>query len=187
MADQWRKGDKASSVAYGAALITSLTIFGALAIELKDLVNGKDPRPMNTLKFWAAAYSQGGGLGIFGDFMYTGLGGSNRAGSPNWASFFGPVFGSAVDLANLPTAAMRDKVGAEALRFARGHMPFVNLWYAKSAIDHAGLQDLQEMLSPGYLARMRQTAMKEWGQDYWWRPSQGAPARAPDFGNIIGR
>ncbi|AZY52834.1 hypothetical protein [Bordetella avium] len=194
VADQWRNGDKASSVAYGAALTTSLTIFGALAIELKDLVNGKDPRPMNTAKFWAAAYSQGGGLGIFGDMLYTGLGGNNRAGSPNWASFFGPVFGSAVDLANLTVGnagqALQGKTtyaGAEALRFARGHMPFVNLWYAKSAIDHAGLQDLQEMLSPGYLARMRQTAMKEWGQDYWWRPGQGAPARAPDFGNITGR
>lgn len=194
MADQWRNGDKASAVAYGAALTTGLTIFGALAMELKDLVNGKDPRPMTTAKFWGAAFAQGGGLGVFGDLLYTGLGGNNRAGSPNWASFFGPVFGSAVDLANLTVGnagqAMQGKTtyaGAEAVRFARGHLPFVNLWYAKSALDHAGLQDLQEMLSPGYLARMRQSAMKEWGQDYWWRPGQGAPARAPDFGNITGR
>lgn len=194
MADQWRAGEQASAVAYGAALMTGVTIFGALAMELKDLVNGKDPRPMDTGKFWAAAFAQGGGLGIFGDMMYTGLGGNNRAGSPNWASFFGPVFGSAVDLANLTAGnagqAMRGEdthAGAEAVRFARSHLPFVNLWYTKSAVDHAGLQDLQEMLSPGYLSRMRQSALRDWGQDYWWQPGQGMPARAPDFGNITGQ
>jgi hypothetical protein len=190
--DQWRNGEKVSSVAYGAGLTTALTIFGGLVIELKDLLAGKDPRPLNTWAFWGAAFAQGGGVGIFGDLLYTGLGGQNRAGVPNWMGFFGPVIGSAMEGVNLTAGnigeAARGKethAGAEAVRFAKSHLPFVNMWYAKSAIDHAGLQDLQEMLSPGYLGRMRQRANTDWGQDFWWEPGTGMPQRAPDLNNAF--
>lgn len=195
MVDQWRQPNgKVSSVAYGAGLIGGVTVFGALAIELKDLANGKDPRDMSTSKFWAAAFAQGGGLGIFGDLLYTGMGGNNRAGAPNWTSLLGPVIGSGFEAANLTTGnigqAMRGErthAGAEAVRFARSHMPFVNLWYAKAAIDHAVLHDLQEMMSPGYLARMRQNAARDWGQSFWWQPGQTMPRRAPDLTKALGR
>lgn len=193
-AEQWRVGDKASAVAYSAALATGLTTFGAIAMQLKDLINGKDPRDMTTAKFWGAAFAQGGGVGIFGDVLYTGMGGQNRAGLPNWMNLAGPVIGSAFEAAdltfgNIGQAARGEDthVGAEALRFARSHAPFVNLWYAKGALDHAGLQDLQEYLSPGYLQRMRERAHKDWGQDFWWRPGEGLPDRAPDMENALGR
>lgn len=194
MAEEWRTGEKASSVAYGAGLSTALTIFGALAVELKDIVNGKDPRDMTTPKFWGAAFAQGGGVGIFGDFLYTGMGGQNRAGVPNWMNLAGPVVGSGFEAVDLTAGNVGQLVrgeetnaGAEAVRFARSHMPFVNLWYAKSAIDHAGLQDLQEMLSPGYLRRMRDRAYKDWGQDFWWTPGELAPDRAPDLNAAVGQ
>lgn len=193
MADQWRRGDKASSVAYGAALTTGLTIFGALAVQMKDIINGKDPRDMAEAKFWGAAFAQGGGVGIFGDLLYTGMGGENRAGLPNWMNLGGPVIGSAFEAIDLTFGnvgqAVRGedtRVGAEALRFARSHMPFVNLWYAKGALDHAVLHDIQEYLSPGYQSRMRQRARKDWGQDFWWRPGEGLPRRAPDLEAAIG-
>jgi hypothetical protein len=191
MADQWRAGDKASAVAYGAALTTGMTLFGALAIQLKDLAAGKDPRDMTTAKFWGAAFMQGGGIGIFGDILYTGIGGQGRAGVSNWMSLAGPVIGSVFEAAdltvgNLGEAARGEEThaGAEAVRFARSHLPFINLWYARAAIDHAVLQDVQEILSPGYLARMRRRARQDWGQEYWWRPGDKTPKRAPDFGNV---
>ncbi len=194
MAEQWRIGNKASSVAYGAALMTTLPLFGAIALQMKDIIFGKDPRDMTTAKFWGAAFAQGGGVGIFGDFLYTGMGGQNRAGVPNWMNLAGPVIGSGFEAIDLTLGnigeAVRGKethAGAEAVRFARSHLPFVNLWYAKSALDHAGLQDLQEMLSPGYLSRMRERAHKDWGQDFYWRPGEGMPSRAPDFSNAAGK
>ena len=194
MAEQWRIGDKASSVAYGAALMTTLPLFGAIALQMKDIIFGKDPRDMTTAKFWGAAFAQGGGVGIFGDFLYTGMGGQNRAGVPNWMNLAGPVIGSGFEAIDLTLGnigeAVRGKethAGAEAVRFARSHLPFVNLWYAKSALDHAGLQDLQEMLSPGYLSRMRERAHTDWGQDFYWRPGEGMPSRAPDFSNAAGK
>lgn len=181
-------------LAYGAALTTGLTMFGALSLQLKDLKEGKDPRDMTTLKFWVAAFVQGGGMGIFGDFLYTGAGGMGRAGLPNWMSLAGPVVGSGLELVDLTAGNVFEAArgedthaGAEAFRFARSHMPLVNLWYAKAAFDHAGLHDLQEMLSPGYLGRMQAREKRDWNQERWWSPGSGLPERAPDVEAAFGR
>lgn len=56
----------------------------------------------------------------------------------------------------------------------------------KGALDHAGLQDLQAYLSPGYLGRMREHAHKDWGQEFWWKPGTGLPDRAPHLGEAVG-
>ena len=150
------------------------------------------PGPMDTPKFWAAAFMQGGGTGVFGDILYTGMGGQNRAGVPNWMSLLGPVLGSGAEALDLTLGnggeALKGKethAGAEAVRFAKSHLPFLNLWYAKAAIDHAALQDLQEYLSPGYLSRMQQRAQADWGQSFWWQPGQGMPERGPDLGRAV--
>ena len=181
-------------LAYGAALATSLTMFGALALQLKDMASGKDPRDMTTPKFWGAAFVQGGGTGILGDLLYTGAGGNGRAGLPNWMGLAGPVVGSGLELADLTVGnafeAAKGKdthAGAEGIRFVRSHTPLVNLWYAKSAFDHAALHDLQEMASPGYLGRMQERARTDWNQDFYWPPGGGMPERAPAFDSAFGR
>ena len=79
------------------------------------------------------------------------------------------------------------KAAAEALRWAKSNTPLINLWYTRAAIDNAMLNQLQENLNPGYLARMRARARKEFGQDYWWEPGEALPDRAPDFSNLGGR
>lgn len=183
-------------VAYSAAMMTSLTLFGAVATQLKDLAQGKDPRDMTTGKFWGAAFMQGGGLGIFGDVLYTSMGGNNRSGQANWTSLAGPVFGTAIDAADVTvgnaarylaagSASKREKVAgkaqADALRFARGNTPFINLWYARATIDHMVLHDLQEHVSPGYLRKMKKRARKDWEQEYWWDPGDTLPDRAPNM------
>lgn len=181
-------------LAYGASLMVTLTAFGALSLQAKDLVAGKDPRPMDNGKFWAASFVQGGGLGIYTDLLYTGMGGQNRGGAPNWASIAGPVFGTAFDaidvtLGNLgqELQGKDSKFGAELMRFTRSNLPLVNLWYARGAIDHSFFHAAQDSMSPGYLSRMRQRARRDWGQDYWWDPGTGLPDRAPDFSNAVGQ
>lgn len=186
-------------VAYSVAMMTSLTLFGAIATQLKDMVSGKDPRDMTSPKFWAAAFMQGGGMGIFGDILYTGMGGNTRGGQANWTSLAGPVFGNVFDGLNVVRRGAgwaiadegdadkaRDQFGAEALRFAKGNTPFANLWYLRATVDHLALHDMQESLSPGYLQRMKRRAQKEYGQKFWWEPGESAPDRAPDFANAVG-
>ncbi|WP_313248999.1 hypothetical protein [Stenotrophomonas acidaminiphila] len=186
-------------VAYSVAMMASLQLFGAVSMQLKDIVQGKDPRDMTTGKFWAAAAAQGGGLGVFGDILYTGMGGEARGGQANWTSLLGPVFGNVMDAFNIARKGAgwvladegkaddaRRNFGAEVLRFTKGNMPFVNLWYLRAAVDHMLLHELQEQLSPGYLRRMRRKAQKEWGQGFWWEPGEATPERAPNLETAAG-
>jgi hypothetical protein len=66
-----------SAARYAAALFILTTLGGAAAMEAKELLKGKDARRFrarmrprsSTRKFWGAATLQGGGWGIYGDFL----------------------------------------------------------------------------------------------------------------------
>jgi hypothetical protein len=185
----------ANRLAYGAAFMISSAALGAIAFQAKQIVQGKDPIDMSQPKFWLRALAQGGGLGIVGDFLLTDPTQSPGDAAANaFKSAAGPVAGTIADvglklgLTNIYKAAngKETHAGAEALNIARQHMPFVNLWYAKAAIDHMGMHALQENLSPGYLSRMKQRAQQDFRQGFWWQPGTGGPDRAPDFAAAIG-
>jgi len=185
-----------------ASLFVLSTITGAMALEIKALADGKDPRalwesddPVRMSKTWVAAAMQGGALGIFGDFLTST---ANRGGSDFMSTMAGPIPGMVGDVANLgigsmAKAAMGDDledVGADALadsvRIARGLVPGSSLWYAKAAFNNLVFGQLQELASPGYLDRMRRRVARETGQDYWWQPGEIMPERAPDLGAAAG-
>lgn len=183
----------ANKAAYTAALAVSGTILGAIAFQTKQVVQGKDPVDMTTPKFWTRAIAQGGGAGFMGDIV---LGDTTQDRSPLDSLSrltMGPSFGSLADAWELTkgnfdewNAGKDTHAGAEALRFAKGHLPYINLWYSKAALDHLLLHSLQENLSPGYLDRQRSKAQKDWQQGYWWEPGQAMPDRAPDISAIGG-
>lgn len=183
----------ANRLAYAGALMVSLTALGAVAFQTKQLVSGKDPVDMTTPKFWKQSLLQGGGLGFAGDILF---GDTTQDRSPLDSLgrlALGPSFGSVADLYELTKgnideyqAGKETHAGAEGLRFARSHLPLVNLWYAKAALDHFALFALQENMSPGYLGRIQGKARKDWGQDYWIDPDSG-DVRAPDFSAVTGQ
>jgi hypothetical protein len=55
---------------YAAGLLITTTLYGALAIQLKEIGKGRDARPVDDAKFWGHAVLQSGGLGIYGDFLF---------------------------------------------------------------------------------------------------------------------
>ena len=183
----------ANKAAYTAALAVSGTILGAIAFQTKQVVQGKDPIDMTTPKFWTRAIAQGGGAGFMGDIV---LGDTTQDRSPLDSLSrltMGPSFGSLADAWELTkgnfdewNAGKDTHAGAEALRFAKGHLPYVSLWYSKAALDHLLLHSLQENLSPGYLDRQRSKAQKDWEQGYFWTPGEAMPDRAPDVSAIGG-
>jgi hypothetical protein len=188
----------ASRVEYGAMLAVFGTMLGGIALQLKDMSSGKDPRDMTNFKYWAAAFAQGGGLGYVADLVYQLSGGKQSQGGVSStaqmaSALVGPVIGTAFEfgdltLGNLGQAARGEDThfGAEAMRLARSNTPFVNLWYAKTVVDHAGYNQLQELLSPGYQRRVQQRIRKDWGQEMWWPRDSTLPDRAPNFGNAVG-
>lgn len=196
----------AQRLRYAAGNVVMPTLFGGVSLLLLDLAAGRDPRdvtgsmgddPERLSRFWLAAMSKGGGLGFLGDMLLSGQGAHGQSGaSAAIGGVAGPVAGAAfelvydVGLENLREAAQGKDThaGAEAFRWARGHMPAVNLWYTKLVVDQALANELQEFLSPGYLAKQRGRMEKQWASTWWWDPGAGleGPDRAPSFESIAG-
>jgi hypothetical protein len=188
----------ANRLMYGGALLLTTTALGAIALQAKQVLSGKDPIDMtgtHAAKFWTRAVAQGGGLSIVGDMMLNDPGNSTSDAARSFAgTMAGPGIstaaqGLAIAVENAHKAAngKPTHAGAETVSLLRQNAPYLNLWYAKAAVDHAGMHALQENLSPGYLGKMQQRAAKEWGQSNWWQPGTGLPHRAPDFGKAVGQ
>lgn len=184
----------ANRLAYSGAMLASLTMLGAVAFQSKQVVAGKDPVDMTTPKFWSRAFAQGGGLGFVGDLLLSDTTDDRSPLDSFGRAILGPSFGTAADLYDLTKgnadealAGKDTHIGAESFRFARGHLPLVSLWYARAALDHAGLQAMQEAMSPGYLSRVRNKQRKDWGGSWWWEPGASFDEmRAPDWQAVAG-
>lgn len=153
-----------------AHLIVSSTVLGYLAGAAKDVAKGRMPRDPRDPKTWAAALVQGGGLGIYGDFLF---GETNRYGGGAISTVAGPVLGSAEDLVDLYQRARDGKdFGAQLFRFGINNAPGANLFYTRVALDYLILYDIQERINPGFLKRMEQRLKKEQGQTFYFPPSR---------------
>lgn len=181
-----KNGYTAGAVAYFAAIFTTTTMLGALSLAAADLLAGRDVKDMTDAKFWGNAVMKGGGLGVFGDMLYNGVFAESQYGSPNVLNFLGPIAGTAFDTWDVAVGLYNEETSTEAkaLRLVRGNMPFVNVWYVKTVLDHAVLNDLNEFLSPGYFKRQQDRARRTQGQGYWWNPREGLPRRAPRMANM---
>ncbi len=182
---------------YAAELLITTTMLGALALQMKEIAKGRDPRDMfgdDAAKFWGAAMIQGGGLGIFGDFLFSDV---NRFDRGLGETIAGPVFGFAQDVRRLSVgntfqvaSADDTNAGREAVNFLRRYTPAGSIWYARLAYERLVLDRLQEMADPRAARSWRATEQRwrrETGQRFWWRPGRGSPSRAPDFESAIGR
>lgn len=146
------------------------TLFGYGAMAVKDLIKGRTPRPPDDPKTWIAAASQGGGLGIYGDFLF---GHANRLGGGAIGSAAGPVAGAAEDVVDLwQRIRDGDDVAATAFRDVLNHTPFLNLFYTRAALDYLFLYRIQEALNPGSIRRMERRVENENHQTFLVRPSE---------------
>jgi hypothetical protein len=118
--------------------------------------------------------AQGGGLGIYGDFLF---GEVNRFGGSFLETVMGPGFNTLSDAADLLMRTRdviltgEDDARAEAIRFLKGNVPFANLFYTQQALDYLVWYQLQETVNPGYLRRMERRTERENDQTFWLRPS----------------
>lgn len=157
-----------------AQFLVTTAAFGYMAMTVKDLLRGKKPRPPNEPTTWTAAMLQGGGLGIYGDFLFGDM--RNRYGHTILSSLGGPTAGTVEDVADLWGRMWAgDDLAAPAFNAALNHTPYANLFYTRTAIDYLFLHQVREMLNPGYLKRAEKRAKKQLGQEYFLKPSQAVP------------
>lgn len=181
-----------SGARYAAHLMIGTTALGALALQMKQLLAGKDPQPMDSPKFWMAAMMQGGGVGIFGDFLFAD---QNRHGGSLAETAAGPMVATVSDFTMLTVGNLQQLMmgedtdaGRELTRFLRANTPGASIWYARLAMDRIMWDEMQRMLDPdydGHIRRVRRQLQREMGQEYWWEPGELAPDRAPDLENAI--
>jgi hypothetical protein len=144
--------------------------------------------------FWPAAFLQGGGAGIVGDFLNSSL---NRADQSFYMSAIGgPTAGLIDDVTRLTTANIsattegRDaNWGRDAARFVRRNTPGSTIWYGRLAFDRLMFDQLQAMLDPNHgraWNRTEQRARQETRQEFWWRPGEVGPDRGPDLSRLGG-
>lgn len=152
-----------------AHTIVMSTILGYVAMSAKDMLKGRTPRDPTDPKTWFASASQGGGFGIYGDFIF---GEYNRFGNTLLSSMAGPTIGQVDDMADLWTRIRNgDDVGASAFRMLVNNTPFINLFYTRMALDYMILYRMQEAMNPGYLRRMEKRIERENNQELLLRPS----------------
>ena len=188
--------DKATAI---ADLMISTTLFGALALTAKEISKGRDPRSIFdedgnlSLKFWGAAFLQGGGLGIFGDFFFSNV---NRFGGGLTETVAGPVTDVENDLINLTIGNLYEvaqgedtKAAKEFIDFTLRYTPGSSLWYSRLALERIVVDQVRKWADPDFDKRIRRTIrryQREYDQNYWWSPGQSRPERAPDLSRIFG-
>ena len=188
MTHMYRSGPKFVGV-YALRLGISLSVMGALAIQMKEISRGREPRQMDGA-FLLAAMMQGGGLGIFGDFIdASGVGNKSRFGNSVMATAMGPgaslvedVVGlgvSGFDFATDPFTGDDTNLGREGARLLQRYTPGNNLWYARLLFERLLFDNLQEMTDPKAKQNRKKYERKiktERGQDYWWKRGESAPS-----------
>ena len=156
-----------------AHMIVATTVLGYVAQSAKELAKGRTPRDPFSPATWTAAMLQGGGLGLYGDFLF---GEYNRFGRSFTASVAGPTLGTADDLLELLARARAgEDTASSALRLVVSNTPFMNLFYTRAALDYLVLYQLQETINPGFLRRMERRIQQENSQTFVLPPSQAIP------------
>ncbi|MGF7151328.1 hypothetical protein FHS96_004991 [Sphingomonas zeicaulis] len=175
-------------LAYFAGLTVTTGLLGGLALQMKELAKGRDPRDMGSEEFWGAALLQGGGFGIFGDF-FTAT--ENRFGGGLAETLAGPVVSAASDAAKVTIGnAMKaargepEKInaGRDTVKLLKNYTPGGSIWYLRAAYERMVLDVLAQEIDPDYYEswqRMEDVAAEQ-GQGYWWRPGENAPSRLPE-------
>lgn len=176
---------------YGVRMLTTLTLMGAVGVQLREIAKGRDPRPMDDAALWSAATLQGGGFGSAGDVL-------NVAIDPNlnnvgeWLG--GPVAESGNNLFKMGNSAVRAMAGDESanpgrqlVRTLQAELPGGNLWYSRLVTQRLLLDQLQSQVDPDYAdswARMERRA-EEQRTGYYWAPGDTSPDRTPDIMNAV--
>ncbi len=184
--------DRVGGARYAAGMLIGMTLLGGLVLQLRALRDGRDPEDVNRPEFWTRAMVQGGGFGIWGDFL---VADTNRFGG-GWApTLAGPLPGRVENVWNLTAGNLRElatdkntNFGRELTTFVDASTPLSSLWFTKAIWQRTVIDALQDQLDPAASAahRRRMHYMAKRGSSYWWRPGQSAPARAPDLSSAVG-
>jgi hypothetical protein len=180
----WKRGTQ-----IGTMMVVG-TMMGAAMLQVRQVTQGKDPWDTEDPEFWLKAMLYSGVLGLAGDFL------AKDAGAWEYASVAGPgidVLSGALQATTgaATSLAIGDDVnaGRGAVRVLRDVTPGVNLPIVGMAINRLMMDPLQRLVDPNaqraFQSQVSRTRSRT-GQEFWWRPGETQPSRAPDLGEAFG-
>jgi hypothetical protein len=157
----------------GASMLASTlmlgTIIGYIVLSVKDMLSGRSPRDPKKLSVIMQSFVQGGGGGIYGDFLMSEI--QNQYGNGIFETALGPTASDIKKFIDMvKTMNEPKKAGKKFLELAEGHTPFINLYYTKAAYDYLIGYQIKEYLDPGFFKRMKDRNEKNRGQTYYFKP-----------------
>jgi hypothetical protein len=184
---------RARGAAYAGGLAVSLTIAGALGLQLKQIVNGKDPQPMDDPRFWIQALQTGGGFGLMGDFLFAD---QNRLGQSAAEQVAGPTLAATSDALKLTVGNVQavvqgkdPRLGRDVTNTAGRYTPVLSsLWPLRAAYRRVFLDQLQYLLDPEAaraFGEQQGRLRRDTRQEFFWEPGDLAPTRAPRLENAL--
>lgn len=132
-----------------ATLVASLTAAGGISLMMREASNNRKPQ-LDDPEFWIRAMTLGGALGIYGDFLLMDY--SQRHISLT-SQVAGPVIGGPVtDLFESSGLIARGKweLNPKEVKKMWDRVPGNNIFYLKAILDYYILEEMQEMVEPGY-------------------------------------
>lgn len=181
------RGWDGSRLGHAALGFSAMWALGLVALQAKQVANGKEPYALDPAttagqRVMAQALLQGGGLGIFGDFLGQD---QSRYGNSLVATFAGSQFAAVEKVSkflvgNLQRAGKGEEThfAGDALYTAAGFLPGSSLWYGRLAFQRGVVDQLALMIderAPERFRRIEQQAAKDFQQQFWWRPGRAAP------------
>lgn len=178
---KWGEGQW-SFMGHQARLMTAMSIAGYLAMTARDLLNGRTRRSLlddngkPNGAVWFDAMARGGGLGIYGDFLFSEY---DRQYKSALGALAGPVIGQLDPLTALATNTRKKAFGektpekplSELFQLSVNNLPFGNLFYVRPILNALIFWNIREALSPGVLRRAEQNARTLNQQGFWLEPS----------------
>jgi hypothetical protein len=146
----------------------TLTMFGSVALTLKDALKGKELYiPQNKeefARFFGSSMMHGGAMGLYGDFLL------GEIGTPSEKVFqmmTGPAVGDLMQYKDVGTemykTAFTDEyadISKKAWTALKDDVPFGNIFWAKWTTDYLYMNWLHELMAPGGVERSNE-ALKE--------------------------
>lgn len=182
-------GGAFNKITYAANVAIPLTLAGAFATQMSQIVRGRDPLDMTTPGFWGQAVLRGGALGPFGDLI---VAGQTRWGGGFAEALGGPAIADLDNLRALVESGIKgdlSKLTGDFRRLAEGLLPGNTLWYTRTAFDRLVKDQLELLANPDVASQWRRAETKarnELKQKFWWRRGRATPDRLPQIGVVVG-
>lgn len=178
-----------------AKLFVGMTILGGVALQLGEIVAGRDPMDMTNPEFIGKAALKGGGFGILGDIV---VAGEAQFGGGFSSYLAGPLPQVATDAYSLTVGNAWEFATGQDTNFAtemgrtlRRYTPGAQLPFIGPALDRIIADQMVLALDPEAAEALAQTAQRNRttfgrGED-WWLPGSAMPSRAPNLGAAFGQ